>query len=77
MKEENRSLPVLWHQSLLSFVQFYKNDLSPEARKDLLELIKIQDHYQISPEIRRELEHAGQKQAKPENTTNRNDGMEF
>uniref|UniRef100_A0A914CNJ3 Bystin n=1 Tax=Acrobeloides nanus TaxID=290746 RepID=A0A914CNJ3_9BILA len=80
MRSETRALPVLWHQSLLAFVQHYKSDLSLDQRRKLFDLIKAQNHYQISPEIRRELEHA-------EDTTQtnndakvcsaRNDGMEF
>jgi essential nuclear protein 1 len=48
-------MPVLWHGSLLSFVQRYRQHLSPEQRQRIVELIKVQSHHQISPEIRREL----------------------
>lgn len=52
---DKRDLPVLWHQCLLAFVQNYKKDLSCEQKESLLELLRIQNHYQITPEIRREL----------------------
>lgn len=37
---DQRTLPVLWHQALLSFVQRYKADLASEQRDQILELIK-------------------------------------
>ncbi|XP_066528162.1 bystin [Hoplias malabaricus] len=54
---EKRILPVLWHQSLLTLVQRYKADLASEQKGELLELLKIQNHPQISAEIRRELQN--------------------
>ncbi|XP_035244101.1 bystin [Anguilla anguilla] len=54
-RTEKRALPVLWHQSLLTLAQRYKADLASEQKVALLELIKIQTHPQISPEVRREL----------------------
>ena len=58
MNQEKRELPVLWHQSLLTFAQRYKNDLSVEQRDALLDLLRVQSHHSITPEIRRELQHA-------------------
>lgn len=55
---DKRALPVLWHQCLLVFVQNYKNDLSNEQKESLLELLRIQSHVQITPEVRRELFHS-------------------
>ena len=52
---DRRALPVLWHQCLLAFVQNLKNDLSNEQKESLFELLRVQSHHQISPEIRREL----------------------
>ncbi|KAL7843815.1 hypothetical protein AOLI_G00253270 [Acnodon oligacanthus] len=57
-RSEKRTLPVLWHQCLLTLVQRYKADLSTEQKEALLELLKIQHHLQISAEIRRELHNA-------------------
>ncbi|XP_015277131.1 PREDICTED: bystin [Gekko japonicus] len=54
-RTDQRTLPVLWHQCLLTFVQRYKEDLSSEQKEGLLELLRFQSHPQISPEIRREL----------------------
>lgn len=57
-ERDQRELPVLWHQAFLTFVQRYKADISTEQRDLLLELIKKQNHQTITPEIRRELQHA-------------------
>lgn len=59
-------LPVLWHQALLSFVQIYKRDVSSEQREALLELIKVQVHHQITPEIRRNLQNVESRNAESE-----------
>lgn len=48
-------LPVLWHQSLLVFVQRYAADLTPDQKDALLDVVRVHTHYQIGPEIRREL----------------------
>lgn len=48
-------LPVLWHQSLLLFVQRYKADINTPGRELLRALMKAHTHPQITPEIRREL----------------------
>ena len=57
-ERDPRELPVLWHQSLLTFVQRYKSDISSEQKESLLGLLKKQSHHAITPEIRRELQHA-------------------
>lgn len=54
-QNDNRQLPVLWHQSLLTFVQRYKSDVSSDQKEALNELIKKHSHHEISNEIRREL----------------------
>jgi len=61
---EDRTLPVVWHQSLLVFIQRYKHEIRKEDQQGLRKLTKTQYHYQVSPEIHRELELArsrGQK----------------
>jgi len=57
-RSEKRELPVLWHQSLLTFCQRYKQDVSSEQKEALLELCKIHSHHKITPEVRRELTHS-------------------
>ncbi len=57
-QRETRELPVLWHQAFLTFVQRYKSHVSSEQKEALLELCKAQTHHKITPEIRRELQHA-------------------
>lgn len=50
-----QEMPVMWHQTVLTLVQCYKSYFSIDQRKKLLGLIKVQNHYAITPEIRREL----------------------
>uniref|UniRef100_A0A8D8USA4 Bystin n=1 Tax=Cacopsylla melanoneura TaxID=428564 RepID=A0A8D8USA4_9HEMI len=57
-EREDRELPVLWHQSLLTFSQRYKQDVSSEQRKALLDLLRSKSHPTITTDIRRELQSA-------------------
>ncbi|XP_021547671.1 bystin isoform X2 [Neomonachus schauinslandi] len=57
-RTERRQLPVLWHQCLLTLVQRYKADLAADQKEALLELLRLQPHPQLAPEIRRELQSA-------------------
>nr|XP_006628544.1 PREDICTED: bystin [Lepisosteus oculatus] len=57
-RSDRRALPVLWHQSLLTLAQRYKEDLSSEQKGALLELLRVHCHPQISAEVRRELQHS-------------------
>eukprot|EP00405_Crypthecodinium_cohnii_P007626 CAMPEP_0206424452 /NCGR_PEP_ID=MMETSP0324_2-20121206/3238_1 /ASSEMBLY_ACC=CAM_ASM_000836 /TAXON_ID=2866 /ORGANISM="Crypthecodinium cohnii, Strain Seligo" /LENGTH=424 /DNA_ID=CAMNT_0053889113 /DNA_START=171 /DNA_END=1445 /DNA_ORIENTATION=- len=52
---DERLLPVVWHRSLLIFVQRYKFDLTDDHRKRIKELLKVHFHESIGHEIRREL----------------------
>ncbi|KAG8343316.1 putative Bystin [Trypanosoma vivax] len=54
-------LPVLWHQTLLSFAQRYKGDLTEEQVTLLLQVCSTHFHYLITPEVRRELNAAPKK----------------
>jgi essential nuclear protein 1 len=53
-----RDMPVLWHQSLLVFVQRYKQDLVGEQKDIILEVVRKKYHAGITPEIRREIVHS-------------------
>lgn len=55
-EHDHRELPVLWHQSFLTFAQRYKADISSEQKKALLKLLRSKSHPTITPDIRRELE---------------------
>ncbi|KAI0396265.1 Bystin [Xylariaceae sp. FL0594] len=48
-------LPVIWHQTLLSFAVRYKNEITEDQRELLLDLLLTHGHHKIGPEIRREL----------------------
>lgn len=54
-RADSEKLPVLWHQSLLTFTQRYASDLTPDQKDALLDVVRANSHPQISPEIRREL----------------------
>ncbi|KAK8831870.1 hypothetical protein WA577_001927 [Blastocystis sp. JDR] len=53
--DDERELPVLWQQCLLTFAQRYKTELTAEQKESLKPLLKKHYHHQITPEIRREL----------------------
>ncbi|KAI6046463.1 Bystin-domain-containing protein [Pisolithus marmoratus] len=52
---DSEKLPVLWHQSLLAFCQRYSPDLTPDQKDALLDVVRVNPHAQIGPEVRREL----------------------
>ncbi|XP_068125582.1 bystin [Hyperolius riggenbachi] len=54
-RTDQRELPVLWHQCLLTLCQRYKEDMLLKQKQSLLELLRIHNHPQISNEINREL----------------------
>lgn len=56
--EDDRTMPVIWHQCLLSFVQRYKNELKKEDKDNLEKLMRQHKHYLLTPEIKRELHHS-------------------
>eukprot|EP00731_Ephydatia_muelleri_P020072 Em0012g897a len=43
-----RPLPVLWQQSLLTFVQRHKEDMSLEQKEGLMDLVRVKTHHEIS-----------------------------
>lgn len=55
---DEREMPVLWHQALLTFVQRYKSDITFDQRSKLYTLLEKQRHHEITPVIHRELMHA-------------------
>ena len=58
-KHEKRQLPVLWHQALLTMAQRYKLEFDQDQLNKLKELMKVQQHHQITIEVRRELFSSG------------------
>lgn len=54
-KSAEGALPLLWHQSFLSFAQRYRNDVTEDQRDVLLDVLLVKGHPGIAPEIRREL----------------------
>lgn len=57
------ALPVLWHQTLLLFVTFYKADLKPEQIELLRQVCSKHFHHLITPEVRREIAAAEGKKS--------------
>ncbi|XP_057546240.1 bystin isoform X2 [Amaranthus tricolor] len=53
--DDSRVMPVIWHQTLLAFVQRYRHDLRKEDKDNLNQLMQKQRHYLVTPEILREL----------------------
>ncbi|KAL1204958.1 Bystin [Cardamine amara subsp. amara] len=53
--DEIRVMPVIWHQSLLAFVQRYKYEILKEDKEHLQTLLQRQKHHLVTPEIQREL----------------------
>lgn len=45
--DDERQMPVVWHQCLLCFVQRYKDEIRPEDRGNLRKLCSVQHHYQV------------------------------
>lgn len=41
MKNDERDMPVLWHQCLLAVCQRYKNDLSQEQKSAIIDLTRV------------------------------------
>ncbi|EEF46518.1 bystin [Ricinus communis] len=56
--DDTRIMPVIWHQSLLAFVQRYKNELQKEDKDNLRTLVGKQKHKLVTPEIVRELDNS-------------------
>lgn len=65
-ENETRTMPVIWHQSLLAFVQRYKNELLKEDKDNLMILLEKQNHKLVTPEISRELNHSRNRGEKEE-----------
>lgn len=59
LKEDERQLPVLWHQTLLSFVQIYSHEISKAWRAKILLTSKKHSHYYYSPLIKKQLNAVG------------------
>ncbi len=56
---DKNKLPVLWHQTLLCFVQHYKLDLTEEEKINLKDLNNRIGHHIIQSEISKELSFSG------------------
>ncbi|KAL4555271.1 hypothetical protein LXL04_037886 [Taraxacum kok-saghyz] len=56
--EDSRDMPVIWHQSLLAFMQRYKHELTQVQKDDIAYLLKKQRHKLVTPEILRELNNS-------------------
>ncbi|WJX61438.1 hypothetical protein P8452_46530 [Trifolium repens] len=65
-ENDTRTMPVIWHQSLLAFVQRYKNELLKEDKDNLMILLEKQNHKLVTPEISRELNHSRNRGEKEE-----------
>ncbi|GFR48122.1 hypothetical protein Agub_g9949 [Astrephomene gubernaculifera] len=57
--DDERQMPVVWHQTLLCFVQRYKAEVRPADMAALRALCGKQHHPKVTPEVLRELDHSG------------------
>ncbi|CAL1543727.1 unnamed protein product [Lymnaea stagnalis] len=62
----NEKMPVLWHQCLLTLAQRYKNDLTKQQKSQILKLLTLHEHHEITPEIRREITQSKRCRGDPE-----------
>ncbi|KIY92593.1 hypothetical protein MNEG_15371, partial [Monoraphidium neglectum] len=60
--DDERAMPVVWHQTLLCFVQRYKSEVRAADRDALRRLCAAQQHYQVTPEVLRELDHSAPRE---------------
>lgn len=67
--DETRVMPVIWHQSLLAFVQRYKNELRLEDKANIRILLQSHRHKDVTPEIMRELNNSRSRGEKDTTTT--------
>ena len=56
--DDERDMPLVWHQALLVFVQRYKNEILAEDKEALRHLMRAHTHHLVSDEIRRELNNS-------------------
>lgn len=66
--DESRVMPVIWHLSLLVFVQRYKTELRKEDKANIRALVERQRHRLITPDILREIDKSrsrGEKEDDP------------
>jgi len=45
--DDERTMPVVWHQTLLCFIQRYKDEIRPEDKVALRKLCAVQSHYLV------------------------------
>ncbi|QDZ17973.1 bystin [Chloropicon primus] len=64
-EREERELPVIWHQSFLTFIQRYKHAITKEDKARLRKLAVKKGHYLVGPEILREIDHGHSRGEKP------------
>lgn len=55
MQKEKRTMPVVWQQCLLAFIQNYKAQLNPQEVEQIKSLMRIHSHGSITPCIRKAL----------------------
>eukprot|EP00959_Pyramimonas_sp_CCMP1952_P181417 3793352-Pyramimonas_sp.AAC.1 len=64
-ESEDRALPVVWHQALLTFIQRYQFDIRAEDKQRLKAAIRNHHHYLMTSEIKRELGQGLSRGEKP------------
>ena len=67
-ENEERELPVIWHQSLLAFIQRYKHAITSQDKVRLRKLAARKGHYLVGPEMLREIDHGHSRGEKPKDS---------
>ena len=52
-QHEEKRMPVLWHQLMLTLVEIYSGSISVEHKEKIIEVMAYQRHEQISDEVRK------------------------
>jgi essential nuclear protein 1 len=64
-RDEASAPTLLWQQCLLAFAQHYKSEVTAEQKEALRDLLRLQGHPKLAPEIRRELFSGGRCRGDP------------
>jgi essential nuclear protein 1 len=64
-RDDDAAPTLLWQQCLLAFAQHYKTEVTAEQKEALRDLLRVQGHPKLTPEIRRELFSGGRCRGDP------------
>ncbi|KIY91451.1 hypothetical protein MNEG_16513, partial [Monoraphidium neglectum] len=56
--DDERTMPVVWHQTLLCFVRRCKSEVRAAGRDAFSRLCAARQHCQVTPKAQQELDHS-------------------